>query len=83
MSTEGVAHANLVGVAAQGDSCRGTAILRVAPRDADDSLLIQKLEYAAPGGAPVCGDPMPAAGDSLHPELIAPIRIWIENGALR
>ena len=55
------------------------ARLRVASGDADESLLIQKLE-----GHQSCGNPMPPSGSSIlqqDPTLIAEIRSWIDAGA--
>lgn len=53
--------------------------IRVVPFDPDASYLIQKLE----GTAPV-GERMPLGSpDPLDPDLIAQIRQWIADGAMR
>ncbi len=65
-------HAALVGQAAEG--CGGTL---VAPGDPDASVFLDKM-----GASPGCGDPMPLGDDDgLAPELLAPIRQWIQDGA--
>ena len=64
---------SLVGVA----STQQAAILRVDDFDPDNSYLIQKLE-----GTALSGGRMPPAG-ALDPAIIAEIRQWISDGALR
>lgn len=67
--------ASLVGVF----SIQQSAILRVAASDPDNSYLIQKLE-----GSAATGGPMPSGGQAaLDQAVIADIRLWITNGALR
>jgi hypothetical protein len=63
----------LVGVA----SSQAPSILRVAPGDADDSYLIQKLEGTASVGAQ-----MPEGGPPLPQDRIDVIRQWITDGAI-
>ena len=62
----------LVGV----PSSQNAAISRVAPTDPDNSYLIQKLEGNA-------GSQMPLGRPALDPAVIAEIRQWITDGALR
>jgi hypothetical protein len=62
----------LVGV----PSSQNAAISRVAPTDPDNSYLIQKLEGNA-------GSQMPLGLPALDPAVIAEIRQWIADGALR
>jgi hypothetical protein len=66
--------ASLVGIA----SIEEATILRVAAGDPDNSYLIQKLE-----GTAASGQQMPLGGTPLDPAVIADIRLWIANGALR
>ena len=66
--------ANLVNVA----SVQVPALSRVAPGDADNSYLVQKLE-----GSAAVGGTMPAGGAPLDPATIAAIRAWIDSGAAR
>ena len=66
---------NLVNIA----SLQVPATFRVLPGDPDNSYLIQKLEdTAAVGGRMPAGSPNP-----LDPALIAEIRQWIADGAMR
>lgn len=65
----------LVGVA----STQNPVLLRVAAGDADNSYLIQKLEGNAGFGAVMPPPPRQA----LDPAVIAEIRQWITDGALR
>ena len=83
MTTPAEAYAALVGVKAMGmnvpaggTDCRTTNLLRVAPSDPNNSLLVQKLESATPA----CGTRMPPGGMLSAPQL-AQIRAWIANGA--
>ena len=64
--------AALVGIS----SLQQPAILRVAAGDPDNSYLIQKIEGNA-------GVRMPFGGAALDPAIIAEIRQWITDGALR
>lgn len=64
----------LVGV----PSTEEASLLRVKPGDPDDSYVIQKLEGHAAVGAR-----MPFGGPYLAGEVIAVIRQWISDGALR
>ncbi len=53
--------------------------IRVLPGDPDNSYLIRKIE-----GTAAVGDRMPAGSpDPLDPAIIASIRQWIADGALR
>lgn len=74
LSDADASFANLVGIA----SIQQPAILRVAANDPDASYLVQKLEGTAASGAQ-----MPLGGAPLDPALIADIRAWISNGAMR
>lgn len=65
----------LVGVA----STQQPAILRVLAGDPDNSYLIQKLENALG----ITGAQMPFGQAPLDPAVIAEIRQWITDGALR
>ncbi len=76
LSTESLAFANLVGIAAQGPSCGGSAILRVDPKSAADSLLYQKIT-----GTQTCGAAMPDEEPLLGPSEIALVKSWIDEGA--
>lgn len=82
MSMQAEAYAALVSVKAMGTSggsanCSSTNLMRVAPNDPDNSLLMQKVEQAMP----VCGTRMPPGG-MLRPEQISQLRKWIAAGAL-
>ena len=57
-------------------SLQERSIMRVAPGNADDSYLIQKLEGTAREG-----DRMPRGGPFLRQSDINVIRSWIDNGA--
>jgi hypothetical protein len=81
MSNAAEAYAALVGVKALGAggaavACNTTGLLRVAPSDPDNSLLVKKLETATP----VCGAAMPPTG-MVGPELLQQLRAWIGGGA--
>ena len=80
MSTPALAYSALVGVAAMGMggsvACNSTGLQRVAPYDADNSLLVQKLEAAMP----VCGQHMPPGG-MVEAAQLQQLRAWIERGA--
>jgi hypothetical protein len=53
-----------------------TGVLRVAPGNASNSYLIQKLE-----GTQTSGARMPFGGPFLDAATIAVIRQWIDSGA--
>lgn len=74
LSSADASFASLVGNA----SLQQPAVLRVATGDSDDSYLIQKLEGTAASGAR-----MPFGNPPLDPAVIAGIRQWIDNGAMR
>ena len=65
--------ANLVGAPST-----QTALLRVAPGDAESSYLIHKLE----GRAGIVGNRMPENGSFLTASEIDVIRSWINDGAM-
>ena len=66
------AYANLVNVASRTNG----GIMRVAPGDPDNSMIIKKVE----GHAGV-GSRMPLGGSSLPDETIQQLRDWIAAGA--
>lgn len=55
----------------------------VIPGNAENSLLIWKLEGKDPTGRAVFGDPMPPGRPPLSPAQIAAIKAWIREGAVR
>ena len=59
-------------------SVQQPTIMRVAVNDPDNSYLIQKLE-----GIAATGNQMPVGQPALDSAVIAEIRLWITNGALR
>lgn len=67
-------YSNLVGVYSIGES----DLLRVSPGDAEDSLLVRKLE-----GTQAVGVRMPFRGAKLDADTIAAVRQWINSGAGR
>lgn len=75
MTSADGAYANLVGVAAAGNRCRGSGT-RVVAGDPAASLLVSKL-----GPDPVCGEAMPLGRDALPTQWIDSIRAWIMAGA--
>jgi outer membrane protein assembly factor BamB len=77
MSTAAQAYSALVSAPALGTACSATGLLRVAPGDPDNSLLVQKLEAAMP----ICGQHMPPGGTVPAAQLMQ-LRMWIEKGAL-
>jgi hypothetical protein len=77
MSTAAQAYSSLVSAPALGTACSATGLLRVAPGDPDNSLLVQKLEAAMP----ICGQHMPPGG-TVPAEQLVQLRMWIERGAL-
>ncbi|MFT3923957.1 MAG: hypothetical protein QM778_15595 [Myxococcales bacterium] len=76
MSTRAKAFTNLVGKAAAGPSCAGMGRVRVIAGNADDSLLVHKLE-----GTQDCGSRMPRNRTPLPAASIDRIRAWIDAGA--
>ena len=72
LSDADASFAALVGIS----SLQQRGILRVAAGDADGSYLMQKIEGHA-------GSRMPLGGAALDPGVIAEIRQWITNGAMR
>jgi outer membrane protein assembly factor BamB len=81
MTNAAATYAALVGVKAMGSGsggtdCSASSLMRVAPGDPDQSLLVQKLELASPP----CGSHMPPGG-MLDPPLIQQLRTWIASGA--
>jgi len=68
---QGVAYANLVGIAADGDATQ----TRVIPGDAEGSYLVMKLEDASG----ITGDVMPST--PLDADRIQLVRDWIDAGA--
>lgn len=71
--TQGMSFANMVNV----DSVQRPGIALVAPGDADNSYLIQKIE-----GTAASGGIMPVRGGPLTANQILTIRQWIDGGAL-
>ncbi len=60
-------------------SLQAPGAIRVIPNDPDNSYLVQKLE-----GTAVVGERMPfGSPDPLDPAVIASIRQWIADGAMR
>lgn len=74
LSSADASFAALVSVVSRQD----TAFQRVAPGDADNSYLVQKLEGNASVGAR-----MPQGGPFLDQNTVNAIREWIDDGALR
>jgi hypothetical protein len=72
MPDRDAAYAALVGVAS--GKCEGQ--MRVAPGDADGSVLVQALE-----GTAECVQFMPLGRDPLAASAIAEVRAWIDAGA--
>jgi hypothetical protein len=54
---------------------------RVVPHDANDSLIVQKLEGKDPAHAPVCGAQMPFELPPICDNVVRGIRAWITKGA--
>lgn len=78
LSTQAIAYAELVTMPnAEGPDCGGSNRKRVIAKDADGSLLVQKLKPN-----PACGNRMPRNADPLSSEQIAQISSWITAGAL-
>ncbi len=76
MSSRRLAFDNLVNEDASGSACAGDGRVRVVPGDAEESLLVQKLE-----GTQDCGDRMPRGRTALPQAQIELIKAWIEGGA--
>lgn len=71
----GESYENLVNQNATGGPCRGQS--RVAPGDANNSVLVKRLEGSS------CGNRMPLGGSALPAAQIQLIRDWISQGAPR
>ena len=76
MTSAAAAYSALVSVPAAGSACSTTGLMRVAPNEPDNSLLVQKLEAAMP----ICGQHMPPGG-TVPAEQLTALRMWIEKGA--
>lgn len=76
MSSRQLAFENLVNEGASGSACAGGGRVRVVPGDAEESLLVQKLE-----GTQDCGGRMPRGRTALPTASIDVIKEWIEAGA--
>ncbi len=76
LTTADASFTSLVGVT----SIEQSLLQRVNPGNPDDSYLIHKIEGTAP--LPFNAR-MPFGGAPLDPAVIANIRLWIDNGALR
>lgn len=70
----GVSYGQLVNQDASVGSCQGQK--RVQPGDANNSVLVKRLEGSA------CGNRMPLGGSALSSASIQLIRDWITQGAL-
>lgn len=81
LSTRDAAFEGLVDTDSQGTDCGRLDVLRVAPFDAENSLLVWKLEGVDANGDLVCGSRMPFGGAPLEADEIARIRAWIDEGA--
>jgi hypothetical protein len=96
MSTQGLAYADLVGVAAAGvgagasgvlcsslgvNADAGPQLLRVVPGDSADSLIYEKVNAKVVGVNAPCGNSMPSSGVALTPDQVALIAAWINAGA--
>lgn len=91
MSSSAVAYANLVGVNAQGTgagtsgiTCASVAppLVRVAPGDANSSLVFHKVHGKLAGTLAPCGSPMPpGSGAALTQAEVDLISAWINAGA--
>jgi len=93
LSTPAAAHANLVGVAAQGIGAGTSGItcasvtpplVRALPGDSANSLLFNKVHSKLVGQLAPCGSPMPLPGTavSLTAAEVDLIAAWIDGGAL-
>ena len=76
MSTRALAFQNLVDKGAAGPACAGNGRVRVVPGNAEESLLVHKLE-----GTQDCGSRMPRGRMALPTASIDLIKAWIEGGA--
>jgi hypothetical protein len=91
MSSQGVAYADLVGVAAQGTAAGTSGVacapavppfVRVVPGDAAGSLLLDKVAAKRAGTNPPCGSPMPlGVAPPLTEDEVLLIAAWIDAGA--
>jgi mono/diheme cytochrome c family protein len=86
LSSVDAGYANLVNVAAAGAACGsedgGSALVRVVPGNAADSLLYLKVDGFTT--APPCGSPMPKSGeipDGGQAVVAQQIQTWIDQGA--
>jgi hypothetical protein len=70
----GAAYSNIVNVAPYNPAADMDGLLRITPGDPAMSFLYRKITNDLPFGY---GDPMPLDDDSLDPELIELIRLWI------
>jgi hypothetical protein len=82
MTSAARAYEQLVDVPAHGSKCAPEGLVRVLPGDADQSLLVQKLQGHDAEQKPVCGKPMPQT-TSLPAAEITRVRAWIDQGAPR
>ena len=57
--------------------CRDSGLMRVAPKDPDKSLLLDKIVHAEPR----CGCRMPTSPPGLDEAAIEQVREWIMLGA--
>jgi hypothetical protein len=71
--SDGRAYPNLVSRASE----QQPGTLRIAPGDATNSYIVQKLE----GAAGISGEPMPRGRPRLDPALIDTLKVWINAGA--
>jgi hypothetical protein len=86
LSSVDAGYANLVNVAAAGAACGsedgGSALVRVVPGNAADSLLYLKVDGFTT--APPCGGAMPKSGeipDGGQAVVVQQIQTWIDQGA--
>jgi len=91
MSTQAIAHANLVGVASAGTgagtsgiTCVSAMLTRVIAGDSAGSLLHNKVASKLAGVLALCGSPMPLPGGAaaLTQAQVDLIADWIDGGAL-
>jgi hypothetical protein len=77
--TPGVAHGQLVGVAARNIGAVDDGLLRVVPGRADDSFLVRKIEAHVPVAY---GVRMPIGSPALTAAEVAHVRAWVDAGAI-
>ena len=77
---DGDVHAALVNAPPKNASAAAAGMLRVAPRNAERSLLYHKLQRTTPVAH---GNPMPLGGAPISVGQLEFIRLWIEAGAPR